>query len=147
MPTKIEKILRERKLTQKQLIELIKKKSGEENIDTDIIAKACNSEKLKKSNTNAFNLISLGLGIPVNELVQMSKLEKILLERKISQIELVRIIQEKSGFKIGKDRISKICTGKLKNYTVETAKMISEALDVPMDEFVELQNIKKENKA
>ena len=146
MPTKLEKILRERRLTQKQLIELIKKNSGTD-IDADVVAKACNSGKLKKSNIEAFNLISLSLGIPVDELVQMSKLEKILIERQISQIELVRIIQEKSGFKIGKDRISKICTGRLKNYTVETAKMISEALEVPMDEFVELQNIKKENKA
>jgi len=34
----------------------------------------------------------------------------------------------------------------LTNYTVETARMISEALGVSMDEIVELENIKKENR-
>lgn len=75
----------------------------------------------------------------------MTKLEKILLQRNMSQGDLVRLIKSKSGFKIGRDRISKICTGKLKNYTVETARLISEALDVTMDEIVELKNIKKQN--
>ena len=44
----------------------------------------------------------------------------------------MRLIRDKSGFKIGRDRISKICTGRLKNYTLETAVMISEALNIPV---------------
>gem|GEM_PF-2710737 len=64
----------------------------------------------------------------------------------MSQGDLVRLIQAKSGFRVGRDRISKICTGRLTNYTVETARMISEALGVSMDEIVELENIKKENR-
>jgi DNA-binding Xre family transcriptional regulator len=64
----------------------------------------------------------------------------------MSQGDLVRLIQAKSGFRVGRDRISKICTGRLTNYTVETARMISEALEVSMDEIVELENIKKENR-
>lgn len=76
----------------------------------------------------------------------MTKIEKILLERNMSQGDLVRLIAQKSGFRIGRDRISKICTGRMKNYTLETAVMISEALNVPVDSIVELQNIKKENK-
>lgn len=75
----------------------------------------------------------------------MTKIEKILTERNLSQGDLVRLIKAKSGFKIGRDRISKICTGKLKNYTIETAKMISEALEVTMDDIVDIQNVKKQN--
>ena len=74
------------------------------------------------------------------------KIERILRERNMSQGDLVRLIKAKSGFKIGRDRISKICTGRLTNYTVETARMISEALEVPMDEIVEIENVKKNNR-
>lgn len=76
----------------------------------------------------------------------MTKIEKILNERGMLQGDLIRLIQKKSGFKIGRDRISKICTGKLKNYTVETARLLSEALNVSMDEIVEIKNVKKQNK-
>ncbi len=76
----------------------------------------------------------------------MTKIEAILLERRMSQGDLVRLIQRKSGFKIGRDRISMICTGRLKNYTMETAVMIAEALEVPLDAIVEISNVKKENK-
>ncbi len=76
----------------------------------------------------------------------MTKIESILNERNMSQGDLVRLIKRKSGFKIGRDRISKICTGRLKNYTMETAVMIAEALEVPVDSIIELSNIRKENK-
>jgi DNA-binding Xre family transcriptional regulator len=59
----------------------------------------------------------------------------------------MRLIRSKSGFKIGRDRISKICTGRLTNYTVETAVMIAEALEVPVGEILELKDIRKVNKA
>jgi hypothetical protein len=64
----------------------------------------------------------------------------------MSQGDLMRLIRDKSGFKIGRDRISKICTGRLKNYTLETAVMISEALEIPVDEIVELKEIRKVNR-
>jgi hypothetical protein len=64
----------------------------------------------------------------------------------MSQGDLMRLIRDKSGFKIGRDRISKICTGRLKNYTLETAVMISEALEIPVDEIVELREIRKVNR-
>jgi transcriptional regulator with XRE-family HTH domain len=57
----------------------------------------------------------------------------------------MRLIKQKSGFKIGRDRISKITTGRMKNYSLETAVMIAEALEIPVDYIVELKNIKKEN--
>jgi plasmid maintenance system antidote protein VapI len=75
-----------------------------------------------------------------------TKLEKILRDRGLTQGDLQRMIKAKSGFKIGRDRISKICTGRLTNYTVETAKMISEALEISMDSFVELQDVRKTNR-
>jgi DNA-binding Xre family transcriptional regulator len=76
----------------------------------------------------------------------MTKLEVLLQERGMSQGDLMRLIKDKSGFKIGRDRISKICTGRLKNYTLETAVMISEALEIPVDEIVELKEIRKVNR-
>ena len=76
----------------------------------------------------------------------MTKLELLLQERGMSQGDLMRLIRDKSGFKIGRDRISKICTGRLKNYTLETAVMISEALELPVDEFVELKEVRKVNR-
>jgi plasmid maintenance system antidote protein VapI len=75
-----------------------------------------------------------------------TKLEKILRDRGLTQGDLQRMIKAKSGFKIGRDRISKICTGRLTNYTIETAKMISEALEISMDSFVELQDVRKTNR-
>jgi DNA-binding Xre family transcriptional regulator len=83
-----------------------------------------------------------------NEITQLeaaTKLEKILLERNMSQGELIRKIQENSGFKIGRDRISKICTGRLKNFTMETAVMIAEALQIKVDDIIELKNVRKRN--
>jgi DNA-binding Xre family transcriptional regulator len=76
----------------------------------------------------------------------MTKLEIILQERGMSQGDLMRLIRDKSGFKIGRDRISKICTGRLKNYTLETAVMISEALEIPVDEIVEIKEVRKVNR-
>jgi transcriptional regulator with XRE-family HTH domain len=76
----------------------------------------------------------------------MTKLELLLQQRGMSQGDLMRLIRDKSGFKIGRDRISKICTGRLKNYTLETAVMISEALEIPVDEIVELKEIRKVNR-
>jgi DNA-binding Xre family transcriptional regulator len=78
--------------------------------------------------------------------MSQTKLEIILQEKGMSQGDLMRLIREKSGFKIGRDRISKICTGRLKNYTLETAVMISEALEIPVDEIVELKDIRKTNR-
>jgi DNA-binding Xre family transcriptional regulator len=75
-----------------------------------------------------------------------TKIESILLERNMSQGDLMRLIQQRSGFRIGRDRISKICTGRLKNYTMETAVMIAEALEVSIDDITELKDIKKSNR-
>jgi DNA-binding Xre family transcriptional regulator len=83
--------------------------------------------------------------IQTAEATVATKLEKILIERNMSQGELIRKIQENSGFRMGRDRISKICTGRLKNFTMETAVMIAEALEIKVDDIVELKNVKKRN--
>lgn len=75
----------------------------------------------------------------------MTKLENILRERNLSQGDLMRLVKQRTGFRVGRDRISKICSGVLKNYHLETAVMISEALEVPIQDIVELSNVKKEN--
>lgn len=80
-----------------------------------------------------------------------TKLAKILRERGLSQTDLVTMIERNTagesgkGFKIGRDRISKICSGITKNMTLETATMIAEALKVPVDAINELKDIKKQN--
>lgn len=75
-----------------------------------------------------------------------TKIEAILRKKKITQGDLRRMIRDKSGFLIGRDRISMICTGRMKKYNLETAVMISEALDVKVDDIIELTDIKKSNR-
>ena len=75
----------------------------------------------------------------------MTKLEQILDKRNMSQGDLMRLIKKRSGFKMGRDRISKICSGKMTNYMVETAVLIAEALNLKVDKIIELENIKKKN--
>jgi DNA-binding Xre family transcriptional regulator len=67
----------------------------------------------------------------------MTKLGIILAERGMSQRDLQRAIQNQHGFKIGDDRISKMVNGKLKNYHVQTAKLVAETLDVKIDDIIE----------
>jgi hypothetical protein len=68
------------------------------------------------------------------------------MDRELSQGDLRRMIKRKSGFVIGRDRISKICTGKTKTYNLLTGVLIAEALDIKIDEIIELKNVRKTNK-
>jgi DNA-binding Xre family transcriptional regulator len=74
----------------------------------------------------------------------MTKLEEILLERDMSQGDLIKIINKNTGQKLGRDRVSKICTGRLKNYTIRTAVMIKDALEVKFEDFIEYDIPKKD---
>ena len=66
-----------------------------------------------------------------------TKLSIILRERGLTQTDLFNIIKD-SGFKtIGRDRISKMVNGKLTNFNIETAKIISNVLGVTIDEIVD----------
>ena len=75
----------------------------------------------------------------------ITKLQKILLDRGMTQADLMRAITKQTGFQVGRDRISRIVNGNLKNYTLETAVMIAESLGVGVDDIVELKEIKKSN--
>ena len=67
------------------------------------------------------------------------------MSRFLTQRDLVEMIYQKSGFRMGYDRISQICSGRKKNYSLETAVMIAEALEVSIDEIIEIRNVKKNN--
>jgi DNA-binding Xre family transcriptional regulator len=67
-----------------------------------------------------------------------TKLSYILQWKQMSQRDLQRAIQEKFGFKLGDDRISKIVSGKMKNFHLQTAKMIADTLEISIDDIVEL---------
>lgn len=66
-----------------------------------------------------------------------TKLHAILIQREMSQEELRRIIKEQSGENIGSDRISRIVNGQLTNYFTHTAKLISKALSVRIEDILE----------
>jgi DNA-binding Xre family transcriptional regulator len=66
-----------------------------------------------------------------------TKIAKLLEEKKMSQRDLQRAIIDMFGVKIGDDRISKICTGRLKNYHTNTAVMLAMTLNVKVDEILE----------
>ena len=76
----------------------------------------------------------------------MTKISKILKERKIRQKDFINIIEEKTGVRFSRDRISRICTGKIKNYTIDTAVILSSALDVSIDDIVDNKRDKKNEK-
>ena len=78
--------------------------------------------------------------------IHPTKLQRILIDKKIKQCDLIKIIKENTGFEFGKDKISRICSGKIKNVTIETAVMICEALNVKIDDIVEIKNVKKTNR-
>lgn len=75
-----------------------------------------------------------------------TKIESILFEKDMSQGDLKRKIFELHGHDIGRDRISRICCGKLKNYRLNTAVMISDALGVSIDDIAEFPRIKSKPK-
>lgn len=66
-----------------------------------------------------------------------TKLGRILLENDMEQLDLHKLIIYKTGKTIGVDRISHIVSGKKKNYTIQTAKTICEALGITLNDLVD----------
>lgn len=66
-----------------------------------------------------------------------TKLGRILLENEMEQLDLYKLIIYKTGKTIGVDRISHIVSGKKKNYTIQTAKTICEALGITLNDLVD----------
>ena len=67
-----------------------------------------------------------------------TKLKRLLEERCLSNRDLQRLIFDKHGIILGDDRISKMVSGKLKNYQLRTAHLIADTLDVKIDDICEL---------
>jgi DNA-binding Xre family transcriptional regulator len=76
----------------------------------------------------------------------MTKISKILKERGIRQKDFINIIEDTTGIRFSRDRISRICTGKIKNYTIETAVILSSSLGVSIDDIVDNKRDKKNEK-
>jgi DNA-binding Xre family transcriptional regulator len=68
--------------------------------------------------------------------IEVTKIQKILIERGLTQTDLYEIIKS-NGSEIGKDRINRIVNGKLTNYHTNTAKILGKALDVGLDQIVD----------
>ena len=58
------------------------------------------------------------------------------IERGLTQTDLYELIKS-NGSEIGKDRINRIVNGKLTNFHTNTAKILSNALGVKIDDIVE----------
>lgn len=69
---------------------------------------------------------------------KVTKLYKILADRGLSQKELYElIIKENDGNKVSMYILNEIINGKRKNYHINTAILIANALDVPIDDIVD----------
>ena len=66
----------------------------------------------------------------------MTKLAKILEDRKMTYRDFQMTVYEKTGYYIGFDRISKIVSGKQSDILLSTAKKIAESLNVTVEEIV-----------
>lgn len=67
----------------------------------------------------------------------MTRLAKILKERKMTYPDLQILIIDKTGYFLGTDRISKIVTGKQKDMLFSTACFIADALGISIDDLRE----------
>lgn len=69
---------------------------------------------------------------------KVTKLYLILAQRRMSQKDLYElIIKENDGNKVSMYILNEIINGKRKNYFINTAILISNALDVPIDDIVD----------
>jgi DNA-binding Xre family transcriptional regulator len=70
--------------------------------------------------------------------VEVTKLYKILLERSMTQKDLHNLISESNnGKSISMYILNEIVNGKRKNYNINTAILICNALNVPIDDIVD----------
>lgn len=69
--------------------------------------------------------------------MNITKLQRILRSRGLTQTDLFHLINDSPHKNIGQDRINKLVLGKQKNYTIETAKTIADVLSIKLDDFVE----------
>jgi DNA-binding Xre family transcriptional regulator len=66
-----------------------------------------------------------------------TKLQEILSQKEMSQADLIKIIKDKTGMEFDKGNLSRIVNGVKTNFTIETARIISDALDVTIDDIID----------
>jgi hypothetical protein len=66
-----------------------------------------------------------------------TKLAQILIKRGMSQTELIERVRDTQGVNIEKYRMSKIVSGHITNYFTSTARAISNALNLPIEDILE----------
>lgn len=66
-----------------------------------------------------------------------TKLQKLLIQRGLSQSDLQKRVHSKTGIKIEPYRVSKIVNGTITNYFTETARAIAKTLEVSIEEILE----------
>lgn len=72
------------------------------------------------------------------QVIEVTKLSLILKERGLSQSDLYELIKEvNDGQAVQKYILNKIINGVQTNYTIRTAILISNALNVPIDDIVD----------
>jgi DNA-binding Xre family transcriptional regulator len=70
--------------------------------------------------------------------VEVTKLYKILLDRSMTQKDLHNLIMDANdGKSVSMYILNEIVNGKRKNYTISTAILICNALNVPIDDIVD----------
>lgn len=70
--------------------------------------------------------------------IKISKLKRILLRRRMSQIELLSLIKSKyPDAKTNASLINRIATLKHRNYTIQTAFIIAKSLNVPIQDIID----------
>ena len=67
----------------------------------------------------------------------MTKLQIVLQEKNMSQRDLQRAVFNRFGIHLGDDRISRMVTGRVTNYSLKTARLIADTLEVTIDTIVE----------
>lgn len=71
----------------------------------------------------------------------MTKIAKILQDKNLTQRDLQRMILLRHGTYIGDDRMSRMVNGKLTNYSLRTAYLIAETLNVHIDDICEVETL------
>jgi transcriptional regulator with XRE-family HTH domain len=72
-----------------------------------------------------------------NNMEKTTKLQKLLIQRGLSQSDLQKRVHTKTGIKIEPYRVSKIVNGTITNYFTETARAIAKTLEVSIEEILE----------
>lgn len=70
-----------------------------------------------------------------------TKLQNILNDKNLTQGDFIHKVKDKFGTTFTRSYVSKICAGVINNYTLKTAIIISETLNVSVDDIVD-ENVK-----